>query len=438
MPIIMTTIDHRILIPVPQAAVWEYLRKLQNNARWQVDCKSVSLLTTKHEGAGTRWRYTSEGGREYVAEIRAWYDGLGYEYSYIDRPPFRSAIGRIRLQEIPEGTIVQWTLEYELGGMLGGVRNALGTARALDNAIAQSLKKLYLQLKTDRARMIDPSIETKSLMQDAPDADARAQYKPRHPTAAPTAAETSKPLKPVRLSIIDEPPLDQDDTRPTRAVAAITEADLATAAYSQDTASRYELPPTAPAMPSVEAGIEHEPDFLASVPDVRPPETPTATGSAVIFSDTEPVKPPLSDMSHAQLIDVSAVERELDSGNDSPPTTPSRQSLMEALAKPEPTKEPVERREIISIPEPASTDSQRLMDTSNMSIWEVFGVPRPSETGEFQAVVVEASASAAQPEPIAPPAPPITLEPPVAALERRVGLRLKLRGKRVRLRIPHQ
>jgi hypothetical protein len=394
----MTTIDHRILIPVPQTAVWEYLRKLQNNARWQVDCKSVSLLTTKHEGAGTRWRYTNESGREYVAEIRAWYEGLGYEYSYIDRPPFRSAIGRIRLQEIPEGTIVQWTLEYELGGMLGGVRNALGTARALDNAIAQSLKKLYLQLKTDRARMIDPNIETKSLMQDAPDADARAQYKPRHPTTPPPAAETSKPLKPVKLSVIEEPPLDQEDTRPTRAVAAITDADLATTHYPQDTTASVEPPPTAPAIPSVTTSSDQEPDFLTDVPYVRAQETAPALEPLVIFSDTEPVKPSASDMSHAQLIDVSAVERELDVGSDSPPTTPSRQSLMEALARPEPTGEP---RQIISIPEPDSTDSQRLMDTSNMSIWEVFGVPRPSETGEFQAVRVETTPPAeAPPQPV--------------------------------------
>jgi hypothetical protein len=427
----MTTIDHRILIPVPQAAVWEYLRKLQNNARWQVDCKSVSLLTTRHEGAGTRWRYTSEGGREYVAEIRAWYDGLGYEYGYIDRPPFRSAIGRIRLQEIPEGTIVQWTLEYELGGMLGGVRNALGTARALDSAIAQSLKKLYLQLKTDRARMIDPNIETKSLMQDAPDADARSQYKPRHPTAVPTAVETSKPLKPVKLSVIEEPPLEQDDTRPTRAVAAITEADLATTAYPQDTAPRHEPPPTAPALPVVPQLVHQEPDFLRSISDLS--QAPATSASTAGFSDTEPVKPPFEDMSHAQMIDVSAVERELDTSSDSPPTTPSRQSLMEMLAKPESVGE---RRQIISIPEPASTDSQRLMDTSNMSIWEVFGVPRPSETGEFQAVAVEAMSPAVQAEPVATPAAPLVSEVPTSEPERRVGLRVRLRGKRVGLRLP--
>ena len=64
-----------------------------------------------------------------MAEIRAWYEGLGYEYSYVERPPFKSALGRVRLQEIPEGTVVQWTLEYEIGGVLGGVRGALGVAR---------------------------------------------------------------------------------------------------------------------------------------------------------------------------------------------------------------------------------------------------------------------------------------------------------------------
>ncbi|MCA9904460.1 MAG: SRPBCC family protein, partial [Anaerolineae bacterium] len=123
----MTTIDHRILIPVPQNVVWDYIGNLANNVRWQVDCSNLSFLTTRQEGVGTRWRASSEKGKEYVVEIRAWYEGLGYEYSFIDRPPFRTAMGRIRLQEIPEGTVVQWTLEYELGGMLGGVRNSLST-----------------------------------------------------------------------------------------------------------------------------------------------------------------------------------------------------------------------------------------------------------------------------------------------------------------------
>lgn len=337
----MTTIDHRILIPVPQAIVWDYIRKLGNTPRWQIDLKGVSVLTSKVEGVGTRWRETHDNGREYVAEIRAWYEGLGYQYLYVERPPLKHAISTIRLQEIAEGTIVQWTFEYDLGGVLSGVRNSLGLSRQLDSNIQGSLKKLYLQLKTDRARTMEPGIETKALMRDAPDAEARAQYRARHPSAMPDGEVPASAPIVSSGHVIFEPPINQEDTRPTRAVAAITDEQIA--AYPGGT-----TPEPQP-----------EPDFLSNLPSVN--------------DDTSPVRDMLG---NAQPIDIDAVRRELD---DQP--APAAPALV--------------------IPEPAPTDSQRLMDTSNMSIWEVFGVPRPSETGEHAKVVVEVD-DTSEPAPAAP------------------------------------
>jgi hypothetical protein len=386
----MTTIDHRILIPVPQAVVWDYISKLSNLMRWQVDLKSVAILTTKGEGVGTRWRETHEGGREYVAEIRAWYDGLGYQYVYVERPPFKYAVGTVRLQEIAEGTIVQWTLEYETGGVLSGVRNALGTSRQLDAIVQGSLKKLYLQLKTDRARSLEPGIETKALMRDAPDAEARAQYKPRHPSAL---NESDMPLRPPVSTgaVIFEPPINQDDTRPTRAILAITDEQIAEAPPTRDRASLQ------------------EPDFISSIPNLS--------------EDTSPLRDALG---NAQPIDTDAVRREL---HEPEPSLPG-----------------------IVIPEPEPTDSQRLMDTSNMSIWEIFGVPRPSETGEMRKVVVEPPAIVEAAPPAAKPktgrtkkvaaAAPIEDSAPVAVSFAPLpanagtnrGLRARMRKRLVRLR----
>jgi hypothetical protein len=400
----MTTIDHRILVPVPQHAVWDYIRKLTNNAKWQVDCKGVSMLTTMQEGVGTRWRAESEGGRDYVVEIRAWYDGLGYEYTFVDRPPFRDVVGRIRLQEIPEGTVVQWTLSYELGGVLGGLRNSLGAARSIDNAIQQSLKKLYLQLKTDRARVITTTAN-KSTMRDAPDADARAAYKPRHPSAL---EDDEAVIAAPPLSLADEPAIVESDTRPTKAVTVVTDEQIANAA------------------PQTEAA--QEPDFVASIPvwDGAPDST----------------APSRSDlMGEAQLIDLEAVQRELEVPSE--PVDDNKRSTAEIarVAAQVPAAPPLAPSPITMIPEPALTDSQRLFDTSKMSIWEVFGVPRPSETQEMAAVQLQA---AAPPVTVTAPAPvasnPIAANPvatshsadPVA--QPRTGLRAKMRRRSVKLR----
>ena len=101
-------------------------------------------------------------------------------------------------------------------------------------------------------------------------------------------------------------------------------------------------------------------------------------------------------------------------------------------------------------PETAATDSQRLMDTSNMSIWEVFGVPRPSETGEYQKVVVEPegepepapatpkpkSPRAKKPVAIVPPTPAVAPASPPIPFTTGSGLRSQMRRRLVRLR-PH-
>ncbi len=208
----MTTIDHRILIAANPPVVWEYISNLSRNSKWQVDCKSVTFLTGKHDGPGTRWRQTTESGREYVLEITAWYNGLGYEYVFIDGPGYEENIGRIRLQEIPEGTIVQWTFTYSLPGLFGGMRDSMGTRRQIDKMIADSLRKLYLQIK---AHGSSGPIEPKSLMRDAPNAEERAQYQPRHPSLPKEDEKAEVPpiMATAGRPIIDEPPLTDDDAQ---------------------------------------------------------------------------------------------------------------------------------------------------------------------------------------------------------------------------------
>ncbi len=185
----MTTIDHRILIPAAPDVVWDFISDITRNPQWQVDCFEVIFLTSKREGPGLRWRYSTPNGAEYVIAVTAWYNGLGYEYYFVDGVPFRENKGRIRLQEIPEGTIVQWTFTYELGGILGGVRSALGLKRQINRTIADSLKALWQEMKQSAAGR---SHEAKSLMRDAPDVATRSTYQPRHPSAVAQSQEPTE------------------------------------------------------------------------------------------------------------------------------------------------------------------------------------------------------------------------------------------------------
>ena len=137
----MNIIDHRILVPKSPELIWEYISSLDKNPTWQVECQSIALLSSRQDGAGTRWRYSNPKGHEFVIEVTAWYEGLGYEYTLVDGTSYRENKGRIRLQEIAEGTVIQWTFTYEMDGLLGGVRNAVLHKRQLENVMVDSLKR---------------------------------------------------------------------------------------------------------------------------------------------------------------------------------------------------------------------------------------------------------------------------------------------------------
>jgi uncharacterized membrane protein len=314
----MTTIDQRILIPVPARLVWEYISDINNNVRWQVDSGSVVFLTSKRDGPGLRWRNVTATGNEQVIEITAWYDGLGYQYTYIDGVPFRESKGTIRIQETPDGTVVQWTFNYELGGLLGGMRNSIGTSRHVDRTMADSLKTLWRDLR--ESGRVEEWSEAKSMMRPAPDVEERAQYKSRRqadgsepserpqegaePGFAPPSDESifAPPDSAATLEshragpLIPEPPLSDDDTRPRPAIQAesVLDESLVADPFPEAepdflTAAPLNEPPVADPFP------EAEPDFLA---DLTPPD-PKA--------DTKPMKPVTDDQMVAEKPDSQEI-----------------------------------------------------------------------------------------------------------------------------------
>lgn len=333
----MDTIDHRILVHASPQVVWNYISNIENNPYWQVNCRDITFLTSAHSGQGVRWRQKPENGGEQVMEITAWYNQLGYEYIIVDGSSFARNQGRIRLQEIAEGTIVQWTFNYELGGLLGGLRNALIARRNIENAMIDSLWTLWRHLSNSE----DPDFQSRTLMRDAPDVEARARYEPRHPTI------TKADHLPINNSpIINEPPIDQDDTRPRPAVSPPVD------------------PEPAPAPMASNEENYAEPDFLSGMS--------TAEMEQTIMPD-DPFSVP-------------------DSSDDSifaPPPTPTSPEPKPVVIDSQPPQEsqPIEQTPE-STPTPIIEPKFDVEDTSQISVFDLFGVTKPSETQEIQPVKI--------------------------------------------------
>lgn len=379
-----TSVDHAIAISATQQAVWAQVSDLSKNPRWQTNCESVSYLTTMHSGRGTRWRMHTKRGVEYVLEITAWYDRLGYEYTIVDGSPYVSNRGRIRLQEAPEGTIVQWTFNYEMKGMLSGLRNSLSVRRSVDNEIVESLQNLYTYIKELAQEEAFNPESTKALVQDAPDVLERANYKPRHPSAldrmraatieVPAISEDEFEFESIAISTsenssIFEPPIADDDTKPNPTVEAPQQAPLP------------------------------EPDFLQNAVPIDMRTTEVDQQSLPLLSDTE-----------------------FEESTEAAPSLPILEELVQTPR--------VDQSKTLTTPLPDDPRDTSL-DTAEISVFEVFGLQRPSETSRMRAIQesdIEASLKASGATRIVPDVAPRET--------RRQGLRASLRSQIIKLRTP--
>lgn len=339
----MTVIDHRILIPKSPEKVWSIVSDLTRNTSWQTDCSNVTLLTSKRVGPNVRWRYVAHNGREYVMEITAWYDGLGYEYRYVDGAPFNQSQGRIRLQEIAEGTVIQWTLNYEIGGVLGGVRNAVGLRRQIESVMVDSLRKLWIVVK--ESSVDDKPREAKSLMRDAPEYEARIQYRSRFDSPKSGSVDG--------LEKLPEPPVADEDTRPHIVVSPADEPLLPTLTEEGGDSSGKQPADVASVSMSQTDETEHSEDF------------PLAQLNLAGEGKTEQ---PISTVTFEVML----------------PTTAG----------------PILER-----------DTSKL-DTAEISVFDLFGVPRPGQPLQLETIVA----------------------PQKREQKRRSGLRIVLRHRHIRVR----
>lgn len=386
----MTTIDHRILIPKSAASVWDFLSDVTNNPSWQVDCKSLSILTPAHRsGQGLRWRYSSGSGREYVLEVTAWYDGIGYEYVYVDGVPFKEGKGRIRLQEIPEGTIVQWTLTYEVGGVLGGMRDAVGIRRQFESVMVDSLRSLWKAMQKSAGGELR---ESKSLMRDAPGIEERSQYRSRHSSKDDQPAQVAPRSAPLPVG---EPPVSEEDTRPRVPAAAQVSSPL-----NDDILISPDAAPASAELTGTQAQMSDP--SKASVSAVDPLRL-----AVTVTESKAPVNEPVSSLAEVVARPVSELPE------------PIQSKLVEHT----PASEPVRIEE-----SPPST-----VDTSKVSVFDLFGLPKPSESQQISAVSIESPRLQTGDYPlVVSEADPV----PSSGVPVRFGLRLKLRRRLVTVRRP--
>jgi hypothetical protein len=350
----VTLIDQRILIDAPPPIIWEFVSDPYRLAQWHAGYSSVSVLTTQQTGLGTRRRCAvTGGGKDVIEQITAWVDGLGYEYEFIEGGPYRLMRGRIRLQPGPDGTGVQWTVEYRPKGPFGLLRDWLGGRKQFAAMMAASLRELRQQVNALGLRM-DDAYRARLGIQGRLNVAERAHYQRRHPVpgadppAPASVAESAPP--PAGEVTAPEPPATLPKAPLERAVPA-AEAEAAAPAP---------LVPAEPVLPP---------------PVIAPPAATAPPGDAE--PDYRRVTPPRG---------IPAVQRPPAADAPSPFARPA--SPGEKMARPQPTPPPdapsppppggrerADRPEIL--PPPTSKT-----DTGEISIWEVFGLRRPSERDE--------------------------------------------------------
>lgn len=311
----MNAIDLEILIPASPDFIWRFLGDLAQSVEWQEGVKSISFLTTQREGKGTRWRYATKRGNDVIVEVTAWYDTLGYEYKVVDGAGFGENQGRIRLHEVTDGTLARWTFNYELSGMLGGLRNAMRHKRSTTKQIQESLRNLHRLVQSESGGI--STHQARANVREAPDVDERSIYTPRHPS-----------------SYID----------PTTDTEKLLEEDMPTPlmfAYEQASAAPSSAPET-----------DTKPNPVVQTGDIAPEVESTETK---VEEATQP-------------IDMEIVAYEPQASTE----------VGEATSEAE-EEEPVPEVSAIA-PEPAHREA-RAVDTSGVSVFEIFGLRKPSEAG---------------------------------------------------------
>lgn len=356
----MTLIDQRILIPAPIQTVWLIVADHHQLPQWRSDVTTVSLLSTKSDTVGTRRRITPTGShKDIIEEITAWYAGVGYEYHLIQGSTFKNFVSRVRLQSTPDGTIVQWTIAFEVGGLLKRVLTGRRRRKRLENITATSLRQLRRHIEQLGVKL-DQNYRDKRSIQKAPDAQHRAEYGAKlaaqiEPQSPSIGAQTSDQL--ARSLAAEEPPIRLDDTPSVPKVpppSFITEALSVNVdeEVSQDFAPPISQEDTKPTSPVI-------------LTDSSAPIEPIVAPQQSKIEDTPLTDPVIENVSANHKVDTKP-KRPADIDRAS--TKKSSKKL--ALEDTDPSKKTIRS----DLPPPTAK-----RDTGEISIWDAFGVNRPKD-----------------------------------------------------------
>jgi uncharacterized protein YndB with AHSA1/START domain len=349
----VSLIDQRIVIDAPPQIIWDYLADPGKVPQWHAGYRIVSVLTTRQTGAGTRRRCAlTSGGKDVIEEITAWVDGVGYEYCVTEGGPYRNLQGRFRLQPSPEGTSVQWTVFYKPRGLFGLLQNQLRGKRQLSDQMASSLRQLKRRVD-ELGQRLEIGERQKVAIRGRLNAEERAQYQRRH---APAAADEAAPV----------PPPPPPDTLVPPAPPVVEAAPAVPAFVADLTAEPPEGLHTADTQPKAPPGLR---EAIKAQQEMQAVEIPADEPASVPPPAPPPVPPPAA-LVPPPPVPLAAVEPAPEYRRPTPPRgIPSVQ--------PAPPESPAPAAELPSVPPPTP-----LHDTGEISIWEVFGLRRPSEQAQ--------------------------------------------------------
>lgn len=435
----MALIDQRILIPAPMSTVWEILADHTTLSQWRSDCRAVSILSTHHVGQGVRRRISPQRGKDFLEDFKAWYNGFGYEYQVVDSKTYKYNLSRVRLQATPDGTIVQWTIEFDAKGfwaqLLGGRRRRY----VLEKTVVESLRELRRYV-VSKGVPLDSEYRTKASVQDAPDVQKRAAYGAQlfsQVEATEQVEDATGSHKPVIISasespIIQEPPVRVEDTpsiptapppsfitsqfdvkTPSPDSVTVDEEETTSAEVTSDTQPNAPIiVPDVTDSVSIEVSLVVETEAIAT-PEIAP--TPTESPSESVDAKQEapktdkvkssaPVemKPPsfaavedkeASQPAHPAVMSAPSAPIENTQPEEKPVTVINKQFMEDTRAKTKP--KPPE-----GLAEAAAKSNPVGRETDQMSIWDVFGVARPTDLDSQNqlAVPVETSEKASTPQ----------------------------------------
>jgi ligand-binding SRPBCC domain-containing protein len=450
----VTLIDRRVLVDAPPDAVWQILSDPNALARWHAEYTSVSLLTPDKIGVGTRRRCTIPNRKDVIEQITAWVEGRGYEYTHVEGP-YRDFRGRIRLQASPDGTSIHWTIAYQPKGLLGQLRELFGGKRRRYEMMSKSLKALRREIDALGVRM-DADARAKVGIHERLDAEERANYQRRHPTppapeSAPEPAAPSPAEPPPAAADPNEPaiPPDSEPSFVAELTSQLQASDEPDYSHTADT-----QPKRPPGLDDAIAEQQAQPGKGEAAPQDTAPPAPTPADQSRIPAHMRvtpahgtPTVPPQDDT-------TPAVEspREPDAPDDTPvtgdETPPPARPTPAPTAEPEPTPSTPQR----PVPPPESPPISELeddtqptkpglppqtpkTDTGEISIWEAFGLERPSEQDEVALDTLLKSVEARRIQKLRVAGKTPKRPVPVRQPPRTLGLRLRLALQAVRVRL---